>query len=331
MLQGYDISNWQGTTPMDADFLIIKASEGDGYKDPRLDQHYNAWKETGKPYGFYHYARPDLGNTPEAEADWFLSLVGGHVGKALMALDFEGEALSTPNAAAWAKGWIDHFVQKTGVKPLLYIQGSPIGSGEYDAIFNEDIGCWAASDPSYYEGHATIAIQQSVYGGFDHDTFYGDGTAWNLYSAGSGDTPEPTPEPEPAVTNNEFSVGDTVIPTALVDYNGTPVTSYHDSYTISEINGDRAVLTVGGTVWCAMNTANIAKTGSAAPAAAKSNGSSICVGDTVRPTRLTDYNGISVTSYHDSYTVSELNGDRAVLTANGQIWAAMHVSDLEKI
>ena len=105
MLQGYDISNWQGTTPMDADFLIIKASEGDGYKDPRLDQHYNAWKETGKPYGFYHYARPDLGNTPEAEADWFLSLVGGHVGKALMALDFEGEALSTPNAAACWSSW----------------------------------------------------------------------------------------------------------------------------------------------------------------------------------------------------------------------------------
>lgn len=334
MLQGYDISNWQGNTPMDGDFLIIKASEGDGYKDPRLDQHYNNWAQTGKPYGFYHYARPDLGNSAEAECDWFLSLVGAHVGHAVFALDFEGASLSVANAAAWAKEWIDHFVEKTGVRPLLYIQGSPMGSGAYDAIFNDNIGCWAASDPSWYAGHAIVVIQQSVYGGLDHDDFYGDADVWEKYSAVNGDVPapDPTPAPQPSdpASCNGFAVGDTVVPTSNVDYNGTPVTAYNDNYTIAEINGDRAVLAVGGTVWAAMNTANIQKVGGSAPAASPSR-TVIYAGDTVRPTRMTDYNGTAVASYHDSYVVSELSGDRAVLTYNGVVWAAMHVSDLERV
>lgn len=71
--------------------------------------------------------------------------------------------------------------------------------------------------------------------------------------------PEPTPE-QPA---GQFSVGDTVVPTRLVDYNGTRLTQWDASYTISEINGNRAVLTAPrngvAVVWAAMNTANIRK------------------------------------------------------------------------
>ena len=71
-------------------------------------------------------------------------------------------------------------------------------------------------------------------------------------------TPEPTPEPEP-----EFKVGDKVVPTKLVDYNGTPLVQYDDYYTIAQIQGDRAVLTAPRNgeqvVGAAMNTANIRK------------------------------------------------------------------------
>ena len=67
-------------------------------------------------------------------------------------------------------------------------------------------------------------------------------------------TPEPTPEPEP-----EFKVGDVVVPTRLVDYNGTPLVQYDDTYTITQISGDRAVLSARGAVWAAMNTKDIRK------------------------------------------------------------------------
>lgn len=67
----------------------------------------------------------------------------------------------------------------------------------------------------------------------------------------------PAPTPTPAEPSLTFSLGDAVVPTNLVDYSGTPLTQYDDSYTITQINGDRAVLSARGAVWAAMNTANI--------------------------------------------------------------------------
>lgn len=71
-------------------------------------------------------------------------------------------------------------------------------------------------------------------------------------------TPAPTPEPEP-----EFKVGDKVVPTKLVDYTGTSLTQYDDYYIITQINGDRAVLSADRDgqmiVWAAMNIGNIRK------------------------------------------------------------------------
>lgn len=77
-------------------------------------------------------------------------------------------------------------------------------------------------------------------------------------------TPEPTPEPAPEPAPDEgFKVGDIVVPTRLVDYNGTPLKQYDDTYTITQINGDRAVLSAPRNgkmvVWAAMNTKDIRK------------------------------------------------------------------------
>lgn len=59
--------------------------------------------------------------------------------------------------------------------------------------------------------------------------------------------PAPAPQPAPA-PRPTFSVGDVVQPTALVDYNGTPLTRYDDNYVITELVGDRAVLSARGQV-----------------------------------------------------------------------------------
>ena len=73
-------------------------------------------------------------------------------------------------------------------------------------------------------------------------------------------TPAPAPTPEPG---SEFHVGDQVVPTRLVDYTGTPLIQWDPVYTITEINGDRAVLSAPRngvmTIWAAMNTADIRK------------------------------------------------------------------------
>ena len=77
-------------------------------------------------------------------------------------------------------------------------------------------------------------------------------------------TPAPTPEPTPApAPEPEFKVGDIVVPTRLVDYYGTQLVQYDDNYTITQINGDRAVLSAPRNgqmvVWAAMNTKDIRK------------------------------------------------------------------------
>lgn len=71
--------------------------------------------------------------------------------------------------------------------------------------------------------------------------------------------PTPAPEPTPAPAPAPLKVGDTVVPTALVDYNGTKLVQYDKTYTISELRGDRAVLMARGAIWAAMNTNNIRK------------------------------------------------------------------------
>lgn len=70
------------------------------------------------------------------------------------------------------------------------------------------------------------------------------------------DTPTPTP-------TGDFKVGDKVVPITLVDYNGTHLVQYDPYYFITELKGNRAVLSAnrGGKYYCwaAMNTNNIKK------------------------------------------------------------------------
>lgn len=68
---------------------------------------------------------------------------------------------------------------------------------------------------------------------------------------------QPTPKPE------TFKVGDKVVPLTLVDYNGTRLIQYDPYYYITEISGNRAVLSANRNgkyyIWAALNINNIKK------------------------------------------------------------------------
>ena len=74
--------------------------------------------------------------------------------------------------------------------------------------------------------------------------------------------PAPKPTPTPAKPAS-FKVGDTVVPTRLVDYDGRKLRQYDKTYTITELIGNRAVLCAKrngkDVVWAAMNTSDIKK------------------------------------------------------------------------
>lgn len=330
-LKGIDVASYQASMDVSTypcDFVICKATEGTGYVNPVCDKHYQQAKSSGKLLGVYHFARPDTGNSAEAEADFFVENIKGYIGEALLALDME--CAGWQKYSAWAKTWLDRVYEKTGIRPLFYSSGD--GFTNFKNMINAgNYGVWAASDGNWYDG-TTVVIKQSVYDDLDHDVFYGDAAAWHKYANPSGESkpaaqPSAPAQPAPQPVSSGISVGDTVKPIQLVDYNGNSLASYHDAYTVSEISGDRAVLTVGGQVWAALRTSNITKVGGgSAPAAPASIG----VGDRVRVANAVTYDGVPFKCWYDTYQVMELKGDRAVIGVNGQVTAAINVSNLRR-
>ena len=147
---------------------------------------------------------------------------------------------------------------------------------------------------------------------------------------GQTPTPAPTPKPEPSTG---IKVGDKVTLKNWVDCNGTPLMKTRDYYYVSQLNGDRAVLTadsVNGVVYCAAYVTNLNKVGSSS----SGSSSTIKVGSKVTLTKWVDYNGTPLLKTRDYYYVSQLSGNRAVLTAdsmNGTVYAAVNTANLRKV
>lgn len=211
---GCDISNWQGVGAGDGyDFVIIKATEGYGYVDPKCDQHYQRAKANGQLRGVYHFARPDLGNSARTEADWFVDNIQGYIKDAVLVLDWE---CSTWNVG-WAKEWLDRVYNRTGVRPMIYMSASVISQYNWNDVVNGNYGLWVAGYPAQYDvpnpptpdcddmpynigPWPFWAIWQytSCAGAFDKDISGLDATAWAKYAGYYQEPkPEPTPEPTP--------------------------------------------------------------------------------------------------------------------------------------
>lgn len=147
MLKGIDIShhNWGFTDLEDLnslDFIIMKGSEGVRFKDPRMRNYLDALR-SDMLRGFYHFARPDLGNFPEAEADHFVSTISGFInGYTILALDVEAQALRVPDLDKWCKKWCERVYYITGVKPLIYCSAAECKRFKKTAEFG--CGLWVA-------------------------------------------------------------------------------------------------------------------------------------------------------------------------------------------
>ncbi len=125
---GIDVSNhqgridWQKVAADGVAFAWVKATEGRTYTDVTFLRNLLAAREAGVPVGVYHYARPD-NNSPEAEADHFLSAIGDvEPGDLLPVLDFETDAPRLSGAAMtqWAARWLELVTAGIGIRPVFY-------------------------------------------------------------------------------------------------------------------------------------------------------------------------------------------------------------------
>lgn len=147
MLAGVDVSSWQGKIDvryMPVDFVIAKATEDVDYVNPYCDFVIQQCIESGKKWGFYHYAK---GSEPEAEARFFVDNTRNYFGRGIPVLDFEGEAVLSWGVTG-AKTFLDAVYRETGVKPLIYMSESECSQGDWSSVVYADYGLWVAKYPN---------------------------------------------------------------------------------------------------------------------------------------------------------------------------------------
>lgn len=97
MLHGVDVSAYQASFDTDGlDFVLIKATEGRSYVNPRLKDQTGRAREAGCLVGFYHFLWPgDIAD----QAEYFVSKAPERAGD-LLAVDWEqtGEGTRASNA-----------------------------------------------------------------------------------------------------------------------------------------------------------------------------------------------------------------------------------------
>lgn len=222
IMRGIDISKWQSgidLSAVNADFVIVKATEGIGYVDKSCDGFFQKALSLGKKLGFYHFARPT--NDPVREADFFYNNCRGYFGKGIPILDWESGNTSN---VAWAKRWLDRVYQLSGVKPVVYMSESVVNANNWSAVAAADYGLWVAkyrdNNPDYNYNMANAGSRPKVkwwkfycmwqwtstgrlngYGGYlDCDVFYGDQSTWDAYVGKSTSTTKPQTKPASKTT-----------------------------------------------------------------------------------------------------------------------------------
>lgn len=182
---GCDLSTFQAEPDYDqltqqVRFVFIKATEGVGYTD---DQFRRSWSEAarvGLIRGGYHFARPDLGNDPITEADWFVRVVKPAAGD-LLALDYE---VDYHDPVGWCTAFLDRVTALTGTRPYLYLNlstvrgydwtpalGYPLWLADYDGSpdFAPNVSWPAVAIKQWTSGGALAGVRGNV----DLNTFFG--------------------------------------------------------------------------------------------------------------------------------------------------------------
>lgn len=213
-MNGIDISNWQkdlDLTKISFDFVIVKATEGINFVDAYCDKFIQTAKRMGKPYGFYHFARPS--NDAVKEAQFFYNNTKNYFNEGIPVLDWEAE---NKNDTAWALRWLNEVYRLSGVKPMIYMSESVVNAYDWSAVVAGDYGLWVAKYRDYvddynydmsmagtapkvkwWKGYAmwqwtSVGKLNGYTGSLDCDIFYGDASTWKLYAASHKEDEKPS-------------------------------------------------------------------------------------------------------------------------------------------
>ena len=194
-LYGIDISHHNYTRVKNGvislksqDFVIMKATEGKTYVDPKLS--YYMSQELPEQIGFYHYARPE-NNTAKAEAKNFIKAISGYIADrdAILALDWEGNAVSwktRDDQIKWIIDFCDYVEEATGIVPMIYC--SSWYTTYLAKVYSNGNGLWVAqyndkiTKPKIGAYPFYAIWQYTSADGLDKNKFNGSVTAWKAYA-----------------------------------------------------------------------------------------------------------------------------------------------------
>lgn len=182
MLNGIDVSSWNSLAELkeymkDADFVMMKATEGATFKDFMADTFVDVCANSGKPMFFYHFLRLDNNHYRE-EAEHFINQVTYLLTKARfldkvgLVLDYEVYDGMEEEIGKMLK----YMTDVHNVHPIVYMSESRIPKvGKY--VDTDAYGLWVAK---YSKVNPTIdpwkvmAFWQYTNSPIDRSRFYGD-------------------------------------------------------------------------------------------------------------------------------------------------------------
>lgn len=248
-LNGVDIASYQkdmNCKSVDADFIIIKATQGTNYTNPSYKKQALDTLESGKLLGFYHYS---TGCGANAEADYFLDKVKEFLGKAILCLDWEhnekggkNPIFGTAGEVSYCRQFANRIHEKTGIWPVIYMSASvtrvrdwtyvaqvcPLWVAQYpnDILTGykldpwkdkKGLGAWNAKGEfiRQYSPSGTIrGYEQSAKHKLDLDIAYTTKEGWMKIASPNSEpsfAKPVSPEIVLAVLNNEYGTGATRI------------------------------------------------------------------------------------------------------------------------
>lgn len=258
-MNGIDISAYQHVEVAcnaDAEFVVVKATGGLGYENPRWKQQADCAISTGKELGFYHFAGDGTPGSAVSEADHFVNTVSDYIGVAVLALDWEDSRHPAWNDGNWIRQFVTRVHDRTKVWPMIYTYASAVRQIPSDV--RAKCALWVAEYGSTtVTGYQTSPWNLGKYGeamrqytssgcvkGYctglpftlDLNKFRGDRAAWRKYANPTGSVttkpvpaPAPKPQPTPAILTRRFSVrinyGDTMWNIAA-RYNAWPLSKW---------------------------------------------------------------------------------------------------------
>jgi GH25 family lysozyme M1 (1,4-beta-N-acetylmuramidase) len=125
---GIDVSMWQGDVDWAAvgststRFVIMRATRGATYVDPRYAEYLAEASANGLVVGAYHRATVSLADgDARAEANHFVDVAQNDAGDVLPVLDIEEHnGLTVPQLTEWVRTWLARVFTRTGVRPMIY-------------------------------------------------------------------------------------------------------------------------------------------------------------------------------------------------------------------